>query len=125
VTVRTRDRRVRRPALVAAVVVLLVAVVGGGYGYATAERRGLVQVVAATAMDDVLIVEVASCGGEPAVTELDQAESEVCVAVEATTRPTGPANQCLDSIDVRLDAPLHDRVLVDGSNGQAVEVQRH
>lgn len=121
---RTPHRRVSRPWLVLAAVVVLAAVIIVGYVYALAERRRPVEIAGALVFDHVLMLEVGSCGGEPTITELDQAADEVRIAVEATTRPLGPANDCLDGIEVQLDAPLRDRVLIDGSNGQAVEVQR-
>jgi len=121
---QTSGRRVSRPGLVLGVVVVLAAVIAAGYVYAIAERRRPVEIFGAMASDDVVVLEVGSCRGEPTVTELDQADGEVRIAVEATTRPLGPAAECLDGIEVQLDAPLRDRVLIDGSNGQAVEVQR-
>ena len=71
-----------------------------------------------------MVLEVRSCGGEPAITELDESEDEVRIAVEATTRPVGETDECLDSVEARLATPLRGRVLVDGSSGQTVEVQR-
>lgn len=121
---QTPGRRVPRPWPVLAVVVVLAAVIAAGYVYATAERRRPVEIVGATAFDNVVMLEVGSCGGEPTVTELDQADGEVRIAVEATTRLMGAAAECLDGLEVHLDAPLRDRVLIDGSNGQTVEVQR-
>lgn len=120
------DRRVdRRPWLVLAVVVVVAAVILGSLGYATAERRRSVEIVEAHELDDVLLVVVGTCGGEPTVTKLDQTAAEVRIAVESTTRLLASAhNDCQDGVEVHLDAPLGDRVLIDGSNGHAVVVQR-
>jgi len=124
----TPDRRVRRSWLVLAVVVVVVvaAVIVASLSYATAERRRSVEIVNAEELDDVvLLLAVDSCGGEPTVTELDQAEAEVRIAVESTTRLlASETNDCQDGVEVQLDAPLGDRVLIDGSNGRAVAVQR-
>ena len=117
-------RRVRRRWLVLAVVGVLATVIIVGYIYATAERRRPVEIIGATSLDEVVVLEVSSCHGEPTVTELDQADGDVRIAVEATTRPLGPADECNDVLEVRLDTPLGDRVLIDWSNGQEVEVQR-
>lgn len=120
---QTADRRVPRRWLVLAAVVVL-AVIAAAYDYALTERRRPVEIMTAMAFDGVVVLEVGSCRGEPTVTELDQADAEVRIAVEATTRLMGPAMECADGIEVQLDAPLRDRVLIDGSNGQPVEVQR-
>ena len=121
---QTRDRRVPRPGLTLAVVVVLAAVIATAYVYAAAERRRSVEIDGAMAFDEVVLLVVGSCGGEPTITRLEQADGEVRIAVEATTRPMGPAAECQDSIEAQLDAPLGDRLLIDESNGQAVEVQR-
>jgi len=117
----TPDRRVRRSWLVLAVVVVLAA----GYFYATAERRQPVEIVNAEELDEVLLVVVGTCGGEPTVSELDQGDAEVRIVVESTTQLlAGAGGDCQDGVEVHLDAPFGDRVLIDGSNGQAVEVQQ-
>lgn len=121
---QTPDRPVPRPAVVLAVVLVVAAVVAAAYVYATTERRRSVEIVAATAFDDIVLLEVSSCGGEPTITKLDEADDDVRIVVEATTRLIGAAAECLDSIEAQLDAPLGDRVLIDESNGEAVEVQR-
>ena len=102
---------------------VLAAVVVAVFVFTTGERRRAVEIVTGTASGDVVVLEVGSCGGEPAVAELEESASEVRVTVEATTRPLGPAAECLDGVEVRLSAPLGDRVLVDGASGQPVEVQ--
>lgn len=117
-------RRVPRLRLVLAILVLLAAVIAAVYVYATAELRRPVEIYSATVSNNVVILEVSSCGGEPTVTELDQLDGEVRISVESTTRLIGTAAECLDGLEVQLDAPLRDRVLIDGSNGQPVEVQR-
>ncbi|MDK3257447.1 hypothetical protein [Blastococcus capsensis] len=62
--------------------------------------------------------------GDPAVTELDETDREVRVTVEATTRPLGPAAECLDVVELPLEAPIGDRMLIDGSSGEAVELRQ-
>lgn len=61
--------------------------------------------------------------GEPTVTELEEADDVVRIAVRATTGGLS-GDDCEDSLEVRLSAPLGDRALIDGSNEQTVEVRR-
>lgn len=73
--------------------------------------------------DRTLEMSVDSCNGNPEVTELEQTETEVRLEVTSTVPGPGqPGNDCMDGIEVTLDAPLGDRVLVDARTGDAVEV---
>lgn len=120
---QTRNHQGSRRWLVLTVGGVLAALLVAVYAYAYAERRRPVEIYGATEIDAVVLqFYVGSCGGEPIVTELDQSEDEVRIAFEATTGGWY-GNDCLDSIDVRLDAPLSGRVLTDGSNGDEAEVQ--
>jgi len=66
---------------------------------------------------------VGSCNGDPEVTALEQTADEVRVEVTSTVPAPGWAGDgCLDSLTVALDAPLGDRVLVDMTSGDVVEV---
>lgn len=118
-----------RVGLTVVVVVVLAALLVAGYVYALSERRRTVEIAGgeiSTEMDPlVLYLAVGSCGGEPTVTEFVQSDAEVRIAVEATTGGMSGRAQCLDQVKVRLDEPLGDRLLIDGSHGQAVEVQQY
>lgn len=65
-----------------------------------------------------LALGVGSCNGNPTVTEFEEADNEVRVAVVATTYSEGP--ECGDVVNVELDEPLGDRVVVDLTTGQTV-----
>ena len=121
--VRLLQRSWSRSRLVPAGALVLTAVVIAGFLYATAERRRPVEIDLATASSDLLLLEVGSCGGEPAVVELQETADEVRIEVEATTRPLGGAAECLDGLRVRLSEPLGGRLLLDGASGDVVEVQ--
>ena len=66
---------------------------------------------------------VASCNGEPEVTVLEQTDAEVRLEVTSTTPAPGwPGEDCLDGLEVTLDAALEDRRVVDLTTGEAVPV---
>lgn len=67
---------------------------------------------------------VDSCNGEPEVTVLEQTDAEVRVEITSTTPAPGwGGNDCLDGLELTLDAPLGDRALVDLSTGDPVQVR--
>lgn len=70
-----------------------------------------------------LQLTVGSCNGEPEVTVLEQTDSEVRVEITSTTPAPGwPGEDCLDGLELTLDAPLGDRALVDVTTGDIVAV---
>lgn len=71
-----------------------------------------------------LQLTVGSCNGEPEVTVLEQTDTEVRIEVTSTTPAPGwPGEDCLDGLELTLDAPLRDRALVDVTTGEAVAVR--
>lgn len=87
--------------------------------------RGPVEIWEASTADGTgLQLVVASCNGEPEVTALEQTDTEVRIEVTSTTPAPGwPGEDCLDGLELTLDAPLGDRALVDLSTGDTVGVR--
>lgn len=112
-------RSTRGPALVAAAALLLagclippdreaIALGGDLYGaFADGTRLG---------------IEVPTCGGEPEVTVLEEADDEVRVEV-FSERQRGDGDACLDSVQVELSRPLDGRDLVDLTSGRTLRVE--
>ena len=125
-SVRTEPaRRVARWAVVVGAVLLLAVaalVVIATRGVSWQER---VPVVEALSAQDRLTLVVDTCGGDPAVDLLRERDEVVEVAVVSTVRFGGSGGDCQDGVDVRLQAPLGDRRLVDATSGEdvAVDVQ--
>lgn len=70
-----------------------------------------------------LQLTVGSCNGEPEVTVLEQTDTEVRVEITSTTPAPGwPGEDCLDGLELTLDAPLGGRTLVDVTTGDTVTV---
>ena len=69
---------------------------------------------------DGVQLTVASCNGDPKVTELAETPTEVQVEVAGAV--TDPGDACLDLVEVTLDEPLGDRTLVDLTTGRTVPV---
>ena len=88
--------------------------------------RGPVGIWEAFAADGPVVqLTVGSCNGDPEVTVLEQTETEVRVEVTSTTPAPGwPGADCLDGLELTLDAPLGDRTLVDLTTGDTVTVGR-
>lgn len=70
-----------------------------------------------------LVIAVGSCKAEPEVSILEQDSDAVRVKVVSTVpaHPDGSAD-CLDLLEVVLEDPLGDRVLVDLTSGKEVHV---
>lgn len=66
-----------------------------------------------------LFVDVDSCSGDPEATVLETSET-VTVTASAQTA----SDDCSDLLVLELDAPLGDRVLIDGATGEPVEVSQ-
>ncbi|MDX1659290.1 MAG: hypothetical protein R3343_10760 [Nitriliruptorales bacterium] len=44
--------------------------------------------------------------------------------IEITTTVTDPGDACLDSLEIQLEQPLGQRVLIDATSGARLEVRR-
>ncbi len=71
---------------------------------------------------DRLTLIVGSCNKDPEVSLLRETDTEVRVKVTAFFSPSLVVDDCLDIVEVRLQEPLGDRVLVDEHTGQLVPV---
>jgi len=69
-----------------------------------------------------LSVTVPSCNGDPEVATLDEGGGTVQIEVVTTQVVRGPSDDCLDVVQVVLDAPLGDRELVDTVSGETLSV---
>lgn len=67
----------------------------------------------------VIELSVGSCGARHRI-EVEESETRVEVSVLAGKDSAG--DDCSDGVEVMLDAPLGDRVLIDASTGEEVEV---
>ncbi|MFP3974868.1 MAG: hypothetical protein ACLFVK_01430 [Dehalococcoidia bacterium] len=75
---------------------------------------------------DRLALIVCSCNGDPEVSLLRETEVDVQVKVVASSSPLRGGGDCLDVVEVQLQEPLGDRVVVDKHTGQSVSVSyRH
>lgn len=73
---------------------------------------------------DLLALVVASCNGDPEVSLLRETDQQVQVRVVASSTPLRGGGDCLDIVEVQLQEPLNDRVLIDMHSGQSVSVTR-
>ena len=74
---------------------------------------------------NLLILNVASCNGDPKVVELRESDDEVRVGVVASSWPfRGGADDCDDNVEVVLQAPLGDRAVIDNSSRKPVSMKR-
>ena len=65
---------------------------------------------------------VSSCNGDPEVSLLRETDVDVQVKVVASSTPLTGGGDCQDLIEVQLQEPLGDRVVIDKHTGQSVEV---
>ena len=78
---------------------------------------------ALVSVEGSLTLVVATCGGEPALDLLREQDDTVEVAVVSTRTFGGSGgNDCLDPVEVPLQAPLGDRILVDATTGDVLVV---
>lgn len=68
-----------------------------------------------------LTITVATCGGNPEVTEVAETATEVRVRV-ISDEESGDSLGCAQALVVPLDEPLGDRVLIDDSTGDTIRV---
>ncbi len=71
---------------------------------------------------DRLTLGVASCNGAPRVS-FRKTDDDVKVKVIAFSTPFHGGEDCMDAVDVYLQEPLGDRVVVDKHTGQVVSVR--
>ncbi len=112
-------------AVAAAVLGMAVAACGPavGSGAAPETSRGPVPLEEAELVTDAqLSVAVPSCNGDPEVAALDEDDGTVYLEVVTTQVVDGPAEACLDLLEVALDAPLGERDLVDLVSGERLRV---
>lgn len=121
-----RKLRTRRAVLL--VIAGLVLVVALAIGWRLLEGltlRGAVNVVEAELREeDLLVLSVDSCNGDPSVSVLEENDQQVRVEVVASSTPFRGGDDCLDIVEVRLPEPLGDRVVFDPHAGEAVRVSR-
>jgi hypothetical protein len=67
-----------------------------------------------------LVLLVKSCGGDPEVTLLRETDINVQVKLIASSTPLTGGGDCLDLIEIQLQEPLGDRVVIDKHTGQSV-----
>lgn len=87
--------------------------VGGG-----AWRTSAKVVDVKLAAPDTLVLTVTSCRGAPSVAMSRETGTDVLVSVVAFYTPLHRKLGCLDSVNVYLEEPLGDRVVVDMHSGQ-------
>jgi hypothetical protein len=73
---------------------------------------------------DRLDLHVDSCNGDPEVSRLRETDVDVQVKVVASSTPLRGGEDCLDVVEVQLQEPLGDRVVVDMHSGQSVSVSK-
>ncbi len=72
---------------------------------------------------DRLVLNVASCNGNPEVVQMLETDLDVRVKVSSSSFPlSGGTNDCLDQIEIQLQRPFGDRALIDKHTGQPVSV---
>lgn len=59
-----------------------------------------------------------TCHGDP-VADIVETSDAVTITVTSTRREN--SGDCLDVLDIALDAPLDDRAVVDGATGRELE----
>ncbi len=71
---------------------------------------------------DRLTLIVQSCNGAPSVRHQRETNSAVEIRVQAFSTPLHGAQECLDALEVQLEQPLGDRILLDEHTDQEVPV---
>ncbi len=119
-----RKPRTRRAVLLVLVGLALVAALVVGWRILPGLTvRGEVSVVEAELRDDsLLVLSLDSCNGDPDVSVLEENDDQVRVEAVASSTPFGGGDDCLDVVEVRLQQPLGNRVVVDAHSGDEVSV---
>ncbi|WP_062463897.1 hypothetical protein [Demequina soli] len=97
-------------------IILVLAVGAGVLAYVALKpdhRRGTQQIMQVEVLDPTTLrVMSPSCNGDPEVTVTEDGElNRVYLSLVATVYETGP--MCADMVDVTLEKPLGDRLVVD------------
>ena len=113
----------RHPALLMVAVIGLLVFVGCGGDAGPGEVREVSVMEAELRSPDRLTLIVASCNKDPEVSLLRETDVDVQVRVTAFFTPSLSVQECQDAVDLQLQEPLGDRVLVDDHTGQIVAVR--
>jgi hypothetical protein len=100
---------------------MLVAAVWGTWDYLRDHVRDA-RLIQVTVVDHQLDLGIDSCNAEKIDIQVDESDDAVRIAVRVTNPAEG--DDCGDTPSVRLDQPLGDRRLVDGSTGRALRCER-
>jgi hypothetical protein len=109
--------------LVVGLVGLLVVASGYWQVFGGGVIRREVAVKGAVVWPDRFSLVVSSCQGDPEVTFLRETDHKVEVRVVASFRPLQGGPECFDLLDVELQQPLGDRLVVDLHTGETVPVE--
>lgn len=71
-----------------------------------------------------LALFVDSCNGDPKLSLLQETDRDVQVKVVASSTPFRGRQDCADGVEVQLQDPLGDRLVVDRHSGQSVSVTK-
>lgn len=121
-----KQTRRKRTLWIVAVLLLLVVVVAVAFtltqGVSWRDRFPVTRAILSD--EDTLTLVVNTCGGEPAIDLLRERNETVQVAVTSTRTFGGLGGiDCLDTIEVQLQAPLGARNLVDATTGDELAVE--
>jgi len=72
--------------------------------------------------EGTLVLNVSTCGGDPALDLLDENGEDVRVAVVSTRQMFRGSGDCKDTVEVALERPLGDRTITDVTSGKTVEL---
>ena len=107
-------------ALVTAVALFLVwHNLGGG---AWRSSVGIMEAYPQENRTDRLTLIVQSCNGAPRVRHKLETDSAVRIRVQAFSTPLHGAEECLDALDVQLEKPLGNRILLDEHTNREIPV---
>ena len=109
--------------IVSAIASGLLVIMGCGGDAALGEVREVSVMEAELLAPDRLIFIVASCNKDPEMSLLRETDVDVRVRVTAFFAPSLSDQDCQDSLEVQLQEPIGDRLLVDDHTGQLVSVR--
>ncbi len=121
----TRASVVMAIAVFALMLIVVVAALSGSFSLLhSVSFRGGVDVMQAEMLSaDRFRVNVNSCNADPEVTLLRESDLEVQIKVVSSKWPfRGGGDDCGDVIEVQLEEPLRDRVLIDKHSDREVDV---
>ena len=68
----------------------------------------------------VVLLAVKACGEGPYRVQVEESVDVVRITVRRQHGRGGSGDDCADGVDVQLDGPLDDRLVVDGATGRLV-----